>query len=319
MRSWFKIGSPVVLAMALLAGSAPAPPAMAQGEDPAFTLATRSAIVVLGTVTRVGASEEPLLAASASTVVITVRRMFAGSEFAGDQAGRTATVILSPQSRPGSLKAGSEAYFFGNPRFIGKTLTLADEGELPLAAGAGDALPPELDRGLQARRDIPVRARLAIAALVFRGKVESVRPLEGTADAVLPGAGRRPEDSQARVDGPSRDLRDEHDPDWQVALVRVTANLRGTENGAVVAVVFPASRDIVWFNVPKPKVGEEVLILGHRPQEEELPLLRSTGVLPFLEKQRAVLVTEPFDVLPPADEKRILALLPTTPTKGVQP
>src|SRR5256885_9832477 len=53
-------------------------------------------------------------------------------------------------------------------------------------------------------------------------------------------------------------LRDEHDPDWQVAMVRVTSKVRGAEKGAVIPVVFAASRDIMWFNSPKPKSGEEI-------------------------------------------------------------
>lgn len=298
MKIWLEFGSSAVLAAALLAGAAPVE---AQSADPTFTLASRSAIVVLGTVARVAASEEPLLSPNPSTAVIKIRRMFAGSEFAGDQTGRTATVILS---KPGSVKAGTQAFFFGNPRFIGKTLTIADEGELPVTSGAENGVPPELARGLQARRDAPIRARLAIAEMVFRGTVESVRPLEATEAS-----------DTNRPNGPARELRDEHDPDWQVAQVRVTSTVRGAQNGALVPVVFPASRDIIWFNSPKLRTGEEVLVLGHRPQEEELPLLRTTGVLRFIEEQRAVLVTQPFDVLPPADEKRVIELLRT---KGVQ-
>jgi hypothetical protein len=57
--------------------------------------ASRSAIVVLGTVTKIATSEEPLLASTNTTVVIKIEQMFAGSEFAGDQTGRTATVVLS--------------------------------------------------------------------------------------------------------------------------------------------------------------------------------------------------------------------------------
>lgn len=262
---------------------------MAQSADPALSLAARSAIVVLGTVTRAGASEEPLLPPSAATVVIRVDRMLAGSEIAGDQAGHVATVILS---RPGSLKAGSQALFFGNPRFIGKTLTIADEGELPPPEAKTGALPPALAQGLQARRDIPIRARLAVAEMVFLGSVEDVRQLEG-----------------AEGEGPKRELRDEHDPDWWAAMVRVRSSLRGAEDGALVPIVFPASRDIVWLNSPKLASGDQALVLAHRPQEEELLLLRSTGVLRWIEQQHALLVTQPFDVLAPAEEKRVAGLL----------
>jgi hypothetical protein len=285
--------SPFLLTLALLAATGV--PAVAQ-TDPAAALAGRSAIVVLGTVTKVAASDEPLLAASPSTVVIRIDRMYAGSELAGDQTGRSATVILSQlsqQGQPGALKVGSQALFFGNPRFLGKTITLADLGELPAPPAAAERSSPALEEGLRARRDAPLQARLASAEKVFSGRVETVRPLAVEAEAR--GGKPRP--------------RDEHDPDWQIARVRVTSALRGTQKGAVVPVVFAASRDIVWFHAPKLRAGASVWILGQRPEESEKDL-RATGGLKAVQEQQAVLVTHPLDVLPVADEKRLKALLP---------
>jgi hypothetical protein len=273
------------LAILLLASC---PLAIAQRSNQMADFAGRSAIVVLGTVTKLAASEEPLLAPTNATVVIKIEQMFAGSEFAGDQTGHTATVIVT---KPGDLKVGTKALFFGNPRFVGKTITIADVGELPAARPEAQNIQQTLEPGLQARRDAPVVARLGIAQMIFRGTVESVRPLEA--------------ESKDR----KSELRDEHDPDWQVAMVRVTSNMRGTEKGAVIPVIFAASRDIMWFNSPKPKSGEEALFIGHRPQEAEMTLLRSTGILRFVEEQHPVFVTEPFDVLPASDEKRVVGLL----------
>jgi len=263
-------------------------PAAAQSNKQMTDFASRSAIVVLGTVEKVGASEEPLLAPTKSTVVIKVDRMFSGKELAGDQTGRTATVILS---KPSDVKVGTKALFFGNPRFIGKTITIADVGELPAPRAEAQNIQQTLEPGLQARRDVPVRARLDIAQMVFRGKVESVRSLET--------------ESKDKQSIP----RDEHDPDWQVAMVRVTSALRGTQNGAVIPVVFAGSRDIMWFNSPKLKPGDESLFIGHRPQGSEATLLRGTGITSFVEQQHAIFVTEPFDVLSASDEKRVLGLL----------
>lgn len=265
--------------------------ARAQGPDPT-TLAVRSAVVVQGKVQKVQASAEPLLAATPSTVIIKVTRMLAGNEFAGDQTGHLVTVILS---KPGSMKEGMEALFFGNPRFIGKTMTIADEGELPVQA-SNEAVAPAVAKGIQARRDAPIRERLAIAAMVFRGTVEAVKPLEQ-------GEGKR------------REPPTEHDPEWQLATVKVTAAERGTQNGATVVVAFPASRDIMWFNSPKLKPGQDALFLAHRPQEDELRLLRTTGVLQQLEEAHGLVVSQPFDVLRPDEEKRVIELMQT---KGVQ-
>jgi len=277
-------GAVIVVTLLVISLSPGHGTAAAQSADPTAALTARSAIVVLGTVVRVNASEEPLLAPASSTVVIKIAKMYAGSEFAGDQAGHTATVILS---KPESVKVGASLLFFGNPRFIGKTLTIADEGEL-----APPRTEAALLQGIQSRRDAPIRARLALAGMVFRGKVESVRPLEGP-------------------DGNEKNprLRDEHDPDWHMAMVHVTSAMRGTQNNAVVPVVFPASGDILWINVAKLHPGEEVLVLGHRPQEDEMRLMRSGKVLSQVEEARAVVVSKPFDVLPVAEEKRLVGLM----------
>jgi len=275
-----------VFAIALVTGGLPA----AAQTDSMAALASRSAIVVLGTVTKVDASEEPLVAPSRSTAVIRIDRMYAGSELAGDQTGRTATVVLS---RPGSVKVGDQALFFGNPRLIGKTITIADEGELPAPRAEAGKAPQALELGIQARRDAPLRERLASAESIFRGTVETVRPLEAEARA------------RARKTLP----REEHDPEWQVAAVRVTAAMRGAQNGAVVPVVFAASRDVQWFNSPKLRPGETAVIIGQRPREGEMTLLRGTGAARLFQDRHAVLVTSPFDVLPAADERRVVELL----------
>lgn len=275
---------PFVLLSVALSAAVTGGSALAQDEG-VQSLAERSAIVVQGKVLKTNASDEPLVAASDSTAIVEVLRMYAGSEVAGDQKGRTVTVILS---RPGTLRVGDEALFFGNPRFIGRSLTIADEGEVP-AKIAGPAGVAAMESGVQARRDRPIRDRLSSASLVFRGKVESVRPIDAGPEV-------------------KRGERSEHDPEWQVATVRVSAPLRG-DAGQSVSVVFPASRDIVWFNAPKLKPGQEAVFITHAPGREEETLYRTSGLAAFLDKQPAQLVTEPHDVLPPSDESRVKNLL----------
>lgn len=262
--------------------------AVAQDES-ARALAERSAIVVAGKVLRVNATLDPMQAASTRTVVITVSRMYAGAEIAGDQKGRTATVILSRPST--TLKAGTEGLFFGNPRFLGKSLTIADEGEL--FADAARAASANLEASFQARRDQPLRERIASASSVFRGRVESERAVAAGPDQ----PGKLPEP-------PS-----EHDPEWHVASVRVLTALQSSEQGALVNVIFPASRDVVWFNAPKLKAGQEAIFITHRPDKDDAQLMRAPGVAEFLEKQSAEVVSQPFDTVPPSEESRVRTLL----------
>lgn len=276
------------LAALYVFGSPPAATSITQQQDTAVSLGVRSSIVLRGSVARLNASEEPQLAPTANTIVVKVSRMYIGSEIAGDQTGRIVTVILS---RPPRFKVGDEAIFFGNPRFVGKSLTIADEGEIPAADPR--AATAEVERGVLARRDLPIRMRLAVADMVFRGKVEDVRPLE-------------PSDAAAKERG--REPVSEHDPEWRVASVRVVTPLRGVKEG-VVLIIFPASRDIMWFNSPKLERGQEGVFIAHKPLKEEETLLRATGVLDFIRRQPAELVTHPYDVLPATEEGRVRELL----------
>lgn len=275
---------------ALLLLAVTAVPLAACAQAPAAqSLAERSSVIVRGRVVKARASDEPMVHASDSTAVITVLQMYAGREIAGDQRGRTATVILS---KPNAAKAGDELLFFGNVRFLGRTMTIADEGEMP-AQRTDSATTRALTQGIQARRDMPVAERLAAASVVFRGTVESVRRLERAAQPNSRGA------------APAT----EHDPEWTAANVRVTDTLRGRVPGPVVTIVFAASRDVTWFNSPKLRVGEDAIFLAHAPTEGEAALLRTTalGATPG----QVYLVTEPYDVLPPTAESRVRSLLST--------
>ena len=264
--------------------------AMARAQsNSAESLASRSAIVVSGKVLRTKASDEPLVAASSRTAVISVQRMYAGKEIVGDQMGRIVTVILSRAER---LRVGDVVMVFGNPLFIGRTLTIADEGEI-LAKTVDVSTLSNLQLGVQARTDKPVLDRLAIATLVFRGSVEAVGPLIGAAER------------SASMSVESQ----EHDPQWQIATVRVSTPLHGGRVGQTVTLIFAGSRDIVWFNAPKLKAGQDAVFIAHAPSSEERALYRASGLTKFLEKQPAYLVTEPSDVLPPANVAHVRSLL----------
>jgi hypothetical protein len=251
----------------------------------------KSSIVVRGRIVRVDSSDEPLLRATNNTVIITVLQMFSGTEFAGDLQGQNATVILGGTQR---FKDGEELTFFGNPRFIGRSVTIADEGEV-LAPTAGPTLTPELQNALQSRRGLPSLNRLEQAAAVFRGTVEAVHPLESEV-----AAGKR-----------NRVRTSEHDPDWQVSTVRVLNGMRGVETGQSLTILFSASRDIEWFHAPKLKQGQEAVFIAHRPTKEELQSYREGPVADLAAKPSTFLVTEPFDVLPASEENRVRNLMAT--------
>lgn len=252
--------------------------------------AEKSSMVVRGRIISIDTSDEPLLPASSNTVVITVLHMFSGAEFAGDLQGQNATVILGTTQR---FKNGEELTFFGNPRFIGRSVTIADEGEV-LASSVGPNLTPAIQEALQTRRDLPVLNRLTQAAAVFRGRVEAVHPLDS-----------KTAESKRRL--PTS----EHDPEWQVATVNVLSGMQGVESGKSVTILFSASRDIEWFHAPKLKPGQEAVFIAHRAAKDELESYREGPMADLVAKPSTFLVTEPFDVLPASEENRVRSLMAT--------
>jgi hypothetical protein len=275
-------------------GGGPPPvskPPSDEGERTARALAESSPVVLRARVVKTNASDEPMLAASPTTIVVSVQELYAGAEIAGEQRGRTATIVLTrPDPR---LKEGTDAFFFGAPRFVGAGLTIAGQAEL-VGAANGAAVVDAIRRGVRARQNAPLFEGLTNAALVFRGTVEKVQPVTGE----TPAPGTRPGSELS-----------EHDPEWQVAKVRLTTPLRGGVPGSVVTVVFPGSRDIVWFRAPKLEASEDAVFVVRALTSDERARYREPALLDLLKKQQAYFVLRPVDVQPAAAEARLRRLL----------
>src|SRR6267378_3970981 len=74
---------PLVIAVLTMSTVITTDTAFAQNETAA--LAERSSMVILGKVLKTSASDEPMVAPSTQTAIISVQKMYAGSEIAGDQ------------------------------------------------------------------------------------------------------------------------------------------------------------------------------------------------------------------------------------------
>jgi hypothetical protein len=262
-------------------------PRVDRAAEQARDLAEHSSIIVRGRVVAVGASNEPMLAAAAGTVTVSVSQTLAGSEIAGDQAGRNVTVITT--RRVGWI-VGQEAIFCGHPQLLGASLTLVDEGEI-MAELATPATMGALRAGIQRRAARPMLESLASASLVFRGTVDQVQSLSPSGTA------------------PKSVEYTEHDPEWRVATVRVTTPLRGGAPGSVINVVFPSSNDVMWFLVPKLRSGQEALFITHDLDKREQLRYRPSGLVDFLSKQSATFVLYPVDVQPATLEASVRSLL----------
>jgi len=91
----------------------------------------------------------------------------------------------------------------------------------------------DIERFRQEQSDRDLAERLRSAELVVMGKVAAIRPSDIPRGAT------------------------EHDPEWYEADIQVTAVLKGSDTTHTVRILFPASRDVMWYDAPKFEKGAE--------------------------------------------------------------
>ena len=207
-------------------------------------LAQSARFVFRGNVQRVRASLLAEVASSDQTCVVRVDEVLQAPQSLAQAAGQRLTVLL-PEGA--SARRGEEAIFFTNPWLYGDTLAVQAVGKeaVPQTLAALSRASGDPARTLTQRDRV---ARIEGADLVVRGVVVSVRlPGDVAADA-------------------TNVRRNEHDPMWQEAVVRVTAVEKGTGPGAEVIVRFPGSVDVAWRSAPKFQPGQEGRFILRREQ-----------------------------------------------------
>ena len=61
----------------------------------------------------------------------------------------------------------------------------------------------------------------------------------------------------------------EHDPKYREAVVQIGEALKGNLPGKTVVVIFAASKDVLWYNSPKFKEGQEGTFILHKEQVKD--------------------------------------------------
>ena len=189
--------------------------------------------VFLGTV-----APQPAKAAADSGVLVTVNEVLLQKGKFEDQTGRQVEVLDATTK----LEEKARYLFYTEPVGFGQRITVRaiDVAQPPAAAAAAPAARTKQDVGdAFARREIEERA--ALAELVVVGTVASVRPLE---------RGAAPES--------------EHDPELQVARLKVEQTLKGKTATGEIEFVFAASKDVQWFRAPKFRPSTRGVIMLHR-------------------------------------------------------
>ncbi|HEV7516584.1 MAG TPA: hypothetical protein VGR07_09820 [Thermoanaerobaculia bacterium] len=219
---------------------------------------TRAAqFVFRGTVQKTGAANLDAVKADAGTAVVRVDEVLKAPSSLGDFTGREITVKLQ---KAGAAVPGEQAVFFTNGWLYGATLAVVEVGRLH---GSAALLRDQVAAAWQKADDATLQERLDRAELIVAGKVVETHP--APAASALEALG----------------LDSEHDPEWWEAVVQVDSVLKGQPGGQRVVFLYPTSRDVHWYEAPKPGVGWDGIWLLYRNQVPELGLSGYTALKPW--------------------------------------
>jgi len=162
--------------------------------------------------------------------VVRLDELFSGPASLRAFVGKDITVYLQ---NPAQASDNEARIFTARPWLFGESVAVVELSSRPMpAAAAGrESVAVNLRRVQAAAADSALGARLDRAEVVVEGRVAAVRPT------------------------PRRTMVSEHDPQWTEAAIEVRSVIKGQAAGRL-TIVFPASTDVIWYQVPKPRLGQ---------------------------------------------------------------
>lgn len=260
-------------------------------------LVNNATIIFRGTVEKVKAATLAEVEPTAETLVVKVDDVLHGPQDFRDYSGQAVTVQLSGAPVPA---VGQKATFYANAWLSGDGLAV--QGVARIAAGAALAGAAGPTAAIQRKAEQPLRDRLAAAQVVVVGKVTAVRPVPAPAVAA----------AAAALTGGASPRVSEHDPDWHEAVVQVASVEKGQLAAAAAAantvtVVFPASKDVLWYQAPKFQMGQEGTFLLHKTPTNRAVAAMVTAR--SADQPATYSAPEPADVQPADQAARVRSLL----------
>lgn len=259
---------------------------------PLEELARESRFIFRGTVERLNEATMPAVPVNEHTAVVRVDEIIRAPDLLSDLTNQEITVQLR-EAAP--MQVRQQALFFTNPWLYGTGIAVQEVGRQEVARRGTEAersrVREQVASIAQGRPDEALQARLASAVIVVMGRVYNTRPATF--------AGSPPVT--------------EHDPAWWEALIAVEEVLKGAvppvaadavQKGApsqpTIVVLFANSQDVVWFQAPKLRPGQEGIWLLHRDENIQT-------------RFPVYVVLDPLDAQPKDQLGRIRSLLQTSP------
>lgn len=205
-------------------------------------LSRRSGFVFAGRVLRTGATTTRLIEPSKETAVVKVDRVLRAPADLGAERGSEVTVRV--RSR---VRKGQRAVFFTVGWISAEGLAVQEIGRQP-ATELGK-MNEQMAEAARKQERAAMRKRVREAHAVVVGRVAETRPV-----------GRAPQPPAS-----------EHDPQWRTAVVVVERGEKGdVKEGQRIRVAYASSRDVMWFEAPKPVQDDRAVFLLHRRELAEV-------------------------------------------------
>jgi hypothetical protein len=246
-------------------------------------LVRQSRFIFKGTVEKLSAVTVSGAPVSDRTIIVKIDEIIQAPQILGDLTGKEVTVQLA---EPGALKERQQAVFFTNPWLYGESIAVQEVGRQEISRRAGAAESGRLRRKvsefIEQEPDDRLRQHLAEVDAVVVGTVYNNKPLARTRSLPVT----------------------EHDPEWWEATISVESVEKGDIGGNSVTVVFANSMDVMWFQAPKLRLGQEGIWLLHLRQ-------RATpdSEMPDLPLPSAYVIIHPLDAHGKGETSRMRKLL----------
>ncbi|MFI6849602.1 hypothetical protein OG535_03925 [Kitasatospora sp. NBC_00085] len=225
-------------------------------------LVRQAPLSFVGRVTRLGGTPLAAVTADERTAVVQVDEVLHAPDAFRRLAGSEVTVQLSAGLAPPAV--GDRAAFFTKGAVYGEGLAVDEVGRLP-----ADDVQPHLTLAATTADAMPFSA-------VLRGiRDEDMTTHAGEADAVVIGTVVGLEKLPGNEGRPIS----EHDPDWWRAQLDVSHVESGDVPPGRLSVLYPNSRDIHWYRVPKPSPGQQGMWILHATEgaDDESAALRDAA------------------------------------------
>jgi hypothetical protein len=220
-------------------------------------LVRESQFIVEGTVSRLGQGTMPIVPDSENIITLRVDHVYQAPQALTRLVGDELTVLVKD---PVGLQINERMIFFARGWLIGDGIAVEEVGRL---SSPGADLANRIASAQEDAADQVLSDRMSEAELVIAGRVIEIR-------AWAPPAGVS-----------------EHNPNWQEAVVGISAVLKGDTSLTRVGVLFPASLDVAWATAPKFQIGQEgIWILRREPAPNGYTALDAQDFRPASESSR---------------------------------